>query len=372
MCQYLSVDGGPTDWHLVHLGRFAIGGAGIVFCEDCVVQARGRTTHHCAGIYDDALVPRYRRVTDFIRSMGSVPAIQIGHAGSVASSKGPMDGFVPLTADDAARGFPAWRPVAVSEGELGPGRPLPVVLERGDIAGLVRAFAEAARRAADAGYEICEIHGAHGYLIHQFLSAGSNRRSDAYGADLEGRMRFALEVVEAVRAAWPADKPLFFRVSCVEGKGGSWGMTDTLRLCGELLARGVDVIDCSSGGIGGTSAMPAVPRVPGFQVGYADRIRRTLNCLTMAVGMITEGKQAEAILAAGSADLIAVASEMMFDPNWALRAARELGVPDHLDLLPPHHAFRLKRREEMRGAYPPGSAAAIPWEVDEAIPYEWR
>lgn len=371
MCQYLSVDGGPTDWHLVHLGRFAIGGAGIVFCEDSVVEERGRTTHHCAGLYSDRFIAPLRRITDFIKAMGSIPALQIGHAGREACSRGPLDHFAPLTAEDEKAGRAPWRPVAVSEGQARPGYPEPIVLERADIAKLVQAFATAAKHGVDAGFDICEVHCAHGYLIHQFLSASSNRRTDAYGGDLQGRMRFALEVIEAVRAAWPADKPLFARVSCVEGKGGTWGLRDTLQFARELLARGVDVIDCSSGGIGGPSSLPAVPRVPGFQAGYAARVRKELQCKTMAVGMITTGPQAEDILQSGAADLIAVASEMMFDPNWPLHAAQQLGMPDYLDLLPSHHAFRLKRREDMRRLYPPGSEVAIPYEVDEAERYVW-
>ncbi|WP_227322703.1 oxidoreductase [Acidisoma silvae] len=371
MCQYLSVDGGPTDWHLVHLGRFAMGGAGIVFSEDSVVAADGRTTHRCAGMYDDRLIPQYRRITDFIKALGAVPAVQIGHTGRSASTRGPLDGFALLTENDAAQGFAPWPPVSVSAEPPRASGPNPRVLDHDDIRDLVQAFAEAAKRAAEAGYEICEIHGGHGYLIHQFLSEGSNRRDDGYGGDLAGRMRFALEVVEAVRAAWPDDKPLFFRVSAVEGKGGSWGMRDSLQLGRELLARGVDVIDCSSGGIGGSSTLDAVPRVPGFQTSYARRIRQALGCTTMAVGGIRDGHQAERILAEGSADLIAVATETMLDPNWAVRAARALGVDDYYSLLPRHHAFRVKRRDDQFKAYPPGSAVAIPYEIDQSEPYRW-
>jgi 2,4-dienoyl-CoA reductase-like NADH-dependent reductase (Old Yellow Enzyme family) len=371
MCQYLSVDGGPTDWHLVHLGRFAMGGAGIVFCEDTAVEDRGRSTYDCAGIYDDRFIPQYRRIVEFIKAMGAVPAIQIGHTGRRAATKGPMDGFAPLTTEDAARGRAPWRPVSPSESAPEPGGPTPLVLDRDEIRKIVAAFGLATRRAVAAGYEICEIHGAHGYLLHQFLSPASNCRTDGYGGDLAGRMRFALEVVETVRAAWPTENPLFFRVSAVDGKGGTWGMRDTLALVRALRDRGVDVIDCSSGGITGDSALPAVPRVPGFQVEYARRVRLEVEIKTIAVGLITEARQAETILQDGAADLVALASEMMYDPNWPVHAARALDLPDYLDLLPHHHAFRLKRRQDMLATYPPGQPVVIPYEVDEAYEHHW-
>lgn len=371
MCQYASVDGGPTDYHLVHLGRFAMGGAGIVIFEDSVVEARGRTTTHCAGLYDDALVPRYRRITDFVRSMGAVPGIQIGHTGRAACTKGPLDLFAPLDAEDAARGITPWQPVAPSPAETTPSGIPAHALDEAEIAALVQAYADATRRAVDAGFDLIEIHGGHGYLISQFLSATANRRTDRYGGSLENRMRFPLEAVEAVRAIWPADRPLFFRVSAVEGKGGSWGMSDTIAFGRELLARGIDVIDCSSGGIGGKSAMPAVPRVPGFQTGYAMTLRETLCCATMAVGGITTGRQAESILADGAADLVAVATEFMLDPNWPVRAARDLGAGDFYDLLPEQHAFRVRRRDAHLKNYPQGSTVWMPTEVDQAVVYDW-
>ena len=324
MCQYVSVDGGPTDWQFVHFGRYAMGGAGIVFGEETAVEARGRKTYHCAGIWNDHQARAYRRITDFIKEMGAVPAIQLGHCGRNAGSHGAMQEWRALDERDARAGMPPWRGLAPSPLPARRGFPVPIEMDHDDIRSVLAAFRDAAKRATDAGYDICEIHGAHGYLIHQFLSPVSNRRTDAYGGSRENRMRFALEVAETVRAAWPQDRPLFFRVSAVDGKGGLWGLDDTVALAHELRARDVDLVDCSSGGIGGDSDMALVPRVPGYQVPYASRVRRETGIMTMAVGLITEPSQAEAVLAEGHADLVAMARELMIHADWPLRAAKEL------------------------------------------------
>lgn len=345
MCQYASDDGGPTDWHLVNLGRYVLGGAGIVFAEETAVEARGRKTYQCAGIYDDRHIEPYRRISRFIKEWGAVPAIQIGHSGRKASCHGAMKDWAPLTAADAERGEPPWQGVAPSPIPMGPGSGTPKEMDRDDIHTVLEAWGRAARRAAEAGFEILEIHGAHGYLIHQFLSPLTNRRQDAYGGDRAGRMRFALEVTETVRAVWPDEYPLFFRVSSVDGKGGLWDIEDTIELARALKELGVDAVDCSSGGITGSSAMPIVPRVPGYQVRYAERVRREAGVMTIAVGLLTEPEQAEAVLAEGQADLIAMARELMYNADWPVHAAGVLGVEDHLDLLPAPYAQRLKRRE---------------------------
>jgi len=232
MCQYNSVGGAPTDWHFAHLGRLAIGGAGLVFHEETAVEARGRKTHACAGIWSDEHIPTYRRLADLIRSIGATPGIQLGHAGGKASSHGALRDWAPLTDEDARNGLPPWQPVAPSPVPIGDGRPIPHGLDEAEIRGIVTAWGEAAQRCTQAGFEVLEIHGAHGYLIHQFLSPVTNLRTDGYGGDRKGRMRFALEVAEAVRRAWPADNPLFFRVSCVDGHGGVW---DLVALARELL-----------------------------------------------------------------------------------------------------------------------------------------
>ena len=354
MCQYVSVDGGPTDWQFVHFGRYAMGGAGIVFGEETAVEARGRKTYHCAGLWNDHQAKAYRRVTDFIKQMGAVPAIQLGHCGRNAGSHGAMEDWRALDERDARAGMPPWRGLAPSPLPARRGFPVPIEMDQDDIRTVLAAFRDAAHRATDAGYDICEIHGAHGYIVQQFLSPITNKRNDGYGGDIRGRMRFALELVEAARAAWPKDKPLFFRASCVDGEGGAWTLDDTVVLAGELKARGVDVIDCSSGGIEGPLTLAVVPRVPGYHVPFADRIRHEAGIPTMAVGLITEAAQAESYLAEGRCDLIALARELMWNPNWPAHAAQALRGGDPLALIPPSYAWWLRRREEVRRQYPTG------------------
>ncbi len=370
MCQYLSDDGAPQEWQLVNFGRFAMGGCGIVFGEETAVEARGRKTHECAGIYKDSHVPAYRRINDFIRAQGAVPAIQIGHCGRRASQRGPLQDRVALT--EAER---PWQGIAPSPLPPTPDGKIPREMDVSDIRATIQAWREATQRSVDAGYDICEIHGAHGYLIHQFLSPLSNRRTDAYGGDLQGRMRYALEVVEAVRAVWPQDRPLWFRTSAVEGPGGVWGIEETLALVRALKERGVDAVDCSSGGIGlsegGEGTLPAIPRVPGFQAGYSREIRRETGMPTVAVGMISDARHAEALLQDGHADLIALARGLMDDPNWPLHAARELGLEDPLGLVHEREAQRLRLLERHRRDYPQGSAVEIPFAPGEELPYSW-
>ena len=348
MCQYHSTEGGPGDWQMAHIGRLAIGGSGIVFGEETAVEAVGRKTYACAGIWDDRHIPLYRRLTDFIREQGAVPAIQLGHSGRQASCHTAVHDWAPLTEADAAAGLAPWQGMAPSAVAGEPRHFPPKAMDRDDIRRVLAAWAEAARRSVDAGYDICEIHGAHGYLIHEFLSPLSNRRTDAYGGDRQGRMRFALEVAEAVRAAWPDDKPLFFRISCVDGQGGAWDLEDSVVLAAALKDRGIDLIDCSSGGITGPTDMPLVPRVPGYQVGFAERIRREAGVPTMAVGLITDAHQAEAILREGRADLAALARELLWHADWPAHAALELGVEDPHGVMPHEYAYRLRQRERAK------------------------
>ncbi|PJX23721.1 NADH:flavin oxidoreductase / NADH oxidase [Advenella sp. S44] len=352
MCQYASVDGMPSDWHLVHLGKFATGGAGIVFCEETAVEARGRKTYGCAGIYTDEHVLAYRRITDFIRASGAIPAIQLGHAGRKASCGPPWTNFQPLTEEDAKNGMPPWRGISASAIAAKPGALVPESLDARQIEQIVQTWRTAALRALDAGFDICEIHGAHGYLIHQFLSPLANIRTDAWGGDIHRRMRLALDISETIRAVWPQDKPVFFRVSAVDGDGGAWSLDDTVILSACLRERGIDVVTCSSGGINGPLNMAVVPRTPGYQVPYAARVRREAGVQSCAVGLITDPFHAEEILQQGNADLIALAREMLVDPNWPVRAAQALGVSDYLDLLPNGYAWWLKRREQIREISP--------------------
>jgi 2,4-dienoyl-CoA reductase-like NADH-dependent reductase (Old Yellow Enzyme family) len=345
MCQYHSDDGGPTDWQFMHLGRLATGGAGIVFGEETAVEARGRKTYLCAGIYKDSHVADFRRINDFIREQGAVPAIQLGHSGRKASCHAATKDWAPLKDEDAADGLPPWQGLAPSALDQLPRRFLPKAMDTDDIKDVLDAYKVCCQRSIDAGYDIVEIHGAHGYLIHQFLSPVSNHRNDAYGGDREGRMRFALEVAEIVRDAWPKDKPVFYRVSAVDGAGGLWDLEDTVALSKALKDRDIDLIDCSSGGISGDSDMPMVPRVPGYQVGFAERVRREVDIMTIAVGGITQAQQAEDILQAGQADLVALAREFLWHADWTAHAADDLGVEDPYGQMPHEDAYRLRQRE---------------------------
>jgi 2,4-dienoyl-CoA reductase-like NADH-dependent reductase (Old Yellow Enzyme family) len=352
MCQYSAVDGRANDWHLVHLGRFALGGAAMVFTEATAVEARGRITHGDLGLWSDEQIPGLHRIAAFLRANGAVPAIQLAHAGRKASMQRPWHGNGPMDERDRARGEQPWQVAAPSALALDEGWLVPHELSVAEIGALQQAWRDAARRALDAGFEVLELHSAHGYLGHEFLSPLSNRRSDAYGGDLAGRMRFTLELAQAVRAAWPADKPLFVRLSSVDGIEGGWTLEDTVVLARELAARGVDVIDCSSGGLAGSATAAKIKRSPGFQVPYAERVRRDAGVKTMAVGLILEPAQAEAILAAGQADLIAVGREALYDPSWALHAEAALGLQGEFESWPVQAGWWLERRRRTaaRGA----------------------
>ena len=348
MCQYNSDDGGPGDWQMMHIGRLAVGGAGIIFGEETGVEARGRKTYKCAGIWDDKHIPMFRKLTDFIKEQDAVPAIQLGHAGRKASCHTATEDWRPLEDKDAADGMPPWQGLAPSALDQLPRRFIPKAMDQNDIRTVLDAWREATRRSMDAGYDILEIHGAHGYLIHQFLSPVSNHRNDAYGGDRAGRMRFALEVAEVVRDAWPQGKPLFFRVSAVDGEGGIWSLEDTVALSKELKDRDIDLVDCSSGGISGDSEMPMVPRIEQFQAGFADRVRREAGIMTIAVGGITQAQQAEDILQSGRADLVALAREFLWNADWAAHAAKELGAVDPYGQMPHEYAYRLRQREKQK------------------------
>lgn len=326
MCQYTAHDGHLEDWHLVNLGRFAIGGAGIVFTEATAVQKQGRITHGCPGLWADSQIPGHARIAQFLLRHGAIPAIQLGHAGRKASMQRPWFGNGPLDAADIARGDMPWTPVAPSALPVAEGWLVPQEMSLDDIQSLIADYVSATRRALSAGYKLIEIHGAHGYLVHSFLSPISNRRSDAYGGDLQGRMRLAVEIARAVRAAMPDDISLAFRTSAVDGMPDGRQLDDTVTLSLALMEAGVDIIDCSSGGIaGGATSARGAKRQPGFQVPYAERVRQAGGMPTIAVGLITHPEQAEAILANGQADLVAIAREALVDPMWALHAAQSLG-----------------------------------------------
>ncbi len=320
MCQYSAQDGMANDWHLVHLGKFAQGGAGIVMTEAVAVAAAGRITHGDLGLWHDGQVEPLRRIAAFLRADGAVPAIQLAHAGRKASMQRPWFGNAALTAEDIARGDRPWDIVAPSAIPLDEGWLMPHELSGPELEALREDWRLATQRADAAGFDVLEIHCAHGYLLHEFLSPLSNHRSDAYGGDRARRMAYPLAVIETVRAAWPAGKPLFVRISSVDGIAGGLELADSTAFAREAKARGADVIDCSSGGLMGSATAARIPRGYGFQVPFAAAIRRDADIATMAVGLILHPQQAEDALMSGAADLIAIGREVLFDPNWPLHA----------------------------------------------------
>ncbi len=326
MCQYSAVDGVVNDWHLVHLGRFALGGAGLVFVEATGVEARGRISPGDVGIWNDAQARALSRIVDFLKANGAATGIQLAHAGRKGSTRRPWDGGVELNAEDAAKGEPAWKTIAPSALRFADNYPLPTAMSGADMAEVIVAFREATRRADDAGFDVVEIHAAHGYLLHEFLSPLSNHRHDEHGGDLAGRMKFPLEVVETVRAVWPSHKPLFMRISTSDFVEGGLTVEDSVAFAKAAKALGVDVVDCSSGG-----NTPTPPRLyPGYQVAYAEAVRQGAEIPTMAVGLILDARLAETILAEGGADLIAIARPALDDPNFAIHASTALtGAPDY-------------------------------------------
>ncbi len=354
MCLYSAIDGFANDWHFVHYGKLAVGGAGIVFVEATGVEPEGRITHGCTGLWCDQQIAPLRRIADFMRAEGAVPAIQLAHAGRKGSSQRPWQGAEALGEAEAAVGEGPWRMVAPSPLRANPKRDLPAEITLTEMATIKDAFAAATRRALAAGYDIVEIHGAHGYLLHEFLSPISNRRTDAYGGTLANRMRYPLEVAEVVRSAWPDDQPAFFRLSAMDGPKDGWSLEDTLVFATELGRLGYDVIDCSSGGIDAKrsrSVATALTRRPGFQVPFAERVRRETGLLSMAVGLIVKAAHAEAILREGRADLVCLGRELLANPNWPLHAILELEGEDGYDVWPPQFEWSLRKRAGWAAKY---------------------
>ncbi|MFF1378990.1 NADH:flavin oxidoreductase/NADH oxidase [Streptomyces sp. NPDC058308] len=328
MCQYSAAPdgadaGAPQDWHFAHYAARAAGGTGLIIVEATAVSPEGRISPYDLGIWNDTQARAFRRTTDFLKSQGTVPAIQLAHAGRKASTDRPWKGGAPVTADEHG-----WQPVAPSPVSFDERHPVPTELTVEQIREIVGQFAEAARRALNAGFEIAELHGAHGYLIGEFLSPHSNKRTDAYGGSYENRTRFALEVVDAVRAVWPEDKPLFFRISATDWlEEAGWTADDTVRFAGELKEHGIDLLDVSTGG---NAAGVKIPVGPGYQVPFAARVKAETELPVAAVGLITEVEQAEKILANGEADAVLLGRELLRDPSWARHAARELGGDVHV------------------------------------------
>ncbi len=318
MCEYSSEDGLPNDWHMVHLGSRAVGGAGLVLTEATAVCPEGRISPADTGLWNDAQAGAFRRITRFIRSQGSVPGIQLAHAGRKASTKVPWVGRGEVDAEQGP-----WQTVAPSAIAFADHYPMPRALTGQEIDAVVAQWVAAARLALEAEFDVIELHMAHGYLAHEFLSPLSNYRTDDYGGTLENRMRFPLRMAAAVRAVWPERLPLFVRISATDWTAGGWDIDQSVRLSEALRDIGVDLIDCSSGGNVGNAKIPVGP---GYQVPFAERIRRDTRIATGAVGMITEPVQANDIVASGQADAVIMARELLRRPYWPLHAARTLGV----------------------------------------------
>ena len=319
MCEYSSEDGFANDWHLVHLGARAQGGAGLVMTEASAVTPEGRISMSDLGIWKDAHIEKLTQIVRFIHSQGARAGIQLAHAGRKASMTAPFGGERLLTVEEGR-----WEPVAPSAVAFSPNYAVPKALDEAEIEGVVQAFANAAKRAEEAGFDFIEIHGAHGYLLHEFLSPLANQRTDKYGGSPENRVRVPLEVVDAVRAAWPEHLPLFVRISATDWADGGWTPDDSVELARRLCDHHVDLVDVSSGGMVPNAKIPAGP---GFQVPFAERIRKEAGIPTAAVGLITDPLQANGVIASGQADIVLLAREMLRDPYFPLHASAALGEP---------------------------------------------
>ena len=317
MCQYSSVDGFANDWHLVHLGSRAQGGAGLVSTEAAAVLPEGRISPADLGVWKDEHITNLRRIAEFVHTQGARAGMQLAHAGRKGSTASPFEPRATTIAPSEG----GWQPVAPSAIAFAPDYPMPSALDGAGIRAVIDGFGQAARRALEAGFDFVEIHAAHGYLLHEFLSPLANQRNDEYGGGFDNRIRLVLEVVDAVRGVWPESLPLFVRISATDWAEGGWNLDESVQLAKNLREHGVDLVDASSGGMVPNAKIPAAP---GFQVEFAARIRREAGIATAAVGLITEAEQANTIITKGEADLVFLAREMLRDPYWALHAAAKL------------------------------------------------
>lgn len=344
MCQHAAQRGCATPWHLVHLGKFALGGAGLILTESTAVDPRGRIGTADLGLWNDDQMEPLKAVVDFIHANGAAAGVQLAHAGRKAGSQPLWEGGAALSEAEMAGDAEPWLRLGPSALAAGPGWSIPHAMSAQDIEDMIVRFVEAARRADQAGFDVVELHFGHGYLVASFLSPNSNLRSDEWGGSRDGRMRLALQLAARVREVWPAGKLLFCRLSVVDGSTEGWSLEDSVVLSRALAQLGVDVIDCSSGGLTEeTKALP-VPRGLGFQVPFSERIRQEAAVRTQAVGMIVDASQAEAVLQEGKADLIALGREALFDPYWAHHAAVALGVDPGFQRWPVRHGVWLAKR----------------------------
>ena len=348
MQQYMAgEDGLPTAFHMQHYGRLAIGGAGTVMTEALAVTPVGRVTRHDLGIWEDAQVAPLAEIAALIAQAGAIPATQLIHAGRKGSVSRPWEGYAPLV---EGAGDAPWGTLAPSAVPANPGWHMPQALTEADIPPLLNAYAAATLRAAAAGFRLLEIHAAHGYLLHSFLSPLSNERTDRWGGDRAGRMRLMLAVVDAVRAAWPRDLPLSVRLSCVDEQPGGWTLEDSIVLARALVEHGVDLVDCSSGGLGERTTTRMVRRPEGYQVPFAERIRAEAGVATAAVGLITTPGFADSVVREGRADLVAIGREALHDPHWPLHAAQALGADPDWSRWPPAWGWWLAKRARASAA----------------------
>ncbi len=345
MLTYAAANGHISDWHFAHLAKFAVGGVGLVFMESTKVDPRGCTTPNDPGLWKDEFIAPLKRITQFIQSYGAAAGIQLGHSGAKARNSVPWEGRAPLASHPGVDHGEEWELIGPSAFTYSARAALPREMTLDDIAALLDMWGQATERAVRAGFDVLEIHGAHGYLLHQFLSPATNHRTDAYGGSLENRMRFALEVVDRVRSTWPAHKPLFYRISAVDEAG--WTVQDSAQFCVQLKMHGVDVVDCSSGGMSEHSITAGVTRPGyGYQAPYAEYVRREAQIKTMAVGLIIHADQAEQILRDGQADLVAIGRELLNNPNWVLDAAEKLGEEAPFKTVPENYGYWLEKRAQ--------------------------
>lgn len=348
MSQYRAIDGHSNDWHMVHLGRFALGGAGLVYCEATAVEADGRRTHGDLGLWDDSQIEGLIPIAKFLSDEGAVPGIQLGHAGRKASERRPWHGETPVDDEDVAeRSERPWSAVAPSPIPYADGWPTPVEMAEPEIERVIRSFGDAARRSLEAGFKIIEVYAAHGFLVHQFLSPIANQRTDKWGGNSENRRRFAVEVARSIRSEWPDTHPLAFRLSATDWLDGGIEVEDAVETAKALKAEGVDIIDCSSGGIGGKDRPQRMVIKQGFQIPFAEKIRKQADIATMAVGFIWDAEVCEEIVSSGQADMIALAREVLDDPNWPLHAATRLGENEGHALWPIEAGWWLNKRDRL-------------------------
>ncbi len=344
MCQYKAKDGVISDWHFQHYSRFAFSGLGAAFVEATGVSPEGRIGHGCTGIWSDCHVEGLSKITKIFNEYNCLSGIQLAHAGRKASHLRPWDGASPITENDKVE--PAWQTIGPSAIPINNSSPVPKEMTVEDINKVREDFKKAAQRADKAGFDIIEIHGAHGYLLHSFFSPLSNQRNDQYGGSFENRIRFALEIIDDIKSVWPDNKPLFYRLSSIDAPGQGANLEDNIKLAKSLKSVGVDVIDCSSGGITGSPVLTKSKIIPGFQVPYSEKIKKDAEISSMAVGAIISADQANEIISNKRADLVAMGRELLADTQWVYKAATYFNLENAKDYLPDSYSFYLSRRDE--------------------------